>query len=164
MAKPFLLVATAVFFAAIPAYSPAVNPGAQDNAQPQATAPAMPPAQTVPAPAPMTYPKNPFKPTAESQAKAKTLYSIDCSMCHGDNGNGKTDLATSMDLTLLDWTDPKALSNRQDGELFNIIRNGKDKMPPETDGRASDELVWNLVVYVRGFSKGSASASAGASK
>ena len=59
-------------------------------------------------------------------------------MCHGDNGNGKTDLAASMELTLDDWTDPKTLANTQDWELFNVIRNGKGKMPPETDGRATD--------------------------
>ena len=49
---------------------------------------------------------------------------------------------------------PQALANKQDWELFNIIRDGKDKMPPETDGRATDTEVWNLVIYIRGFSKG----------
>ena len=97
--------------------------------------------------------KNPVKPTAESQAKAKGLYQIDCSMCHGDNGNGKSDLATSMSLTLDDWTAPQTLAGKQDGELFNIIRNGKDKMPPEAEGRATDTEVWNLIIYIRSFSK-----------
>jgi hypothetical protein len=75
-------------------------------------------------------------------------------MCHGDNGNGKTDLATSMQMTLDDWTNPATLGNKEDWALFNVIRAGKDKMPPETDGRASDTMVWNLVIYIRGFSKG----------
>jgi mono/diheme cytochrome c family protein len=142
------------------------------QAQPSAAAPSQAPAQGTPAPAmtpaqpitpaPATYPKNPVKPTAESQAKAKSLYQIDCAMCHGDNGNGKTDLATSMQLTLDDWTDSKPLAGHSDGELFLIIRNGKDKMPPEEAGRASDEAVWNLVFYIRGFSKSpGASASRG---
>jgi mono/diheme cytochrome c family protein len=72
-------------------------------------------------------------------------------LCHGDNGNGKTDLATSMELTLSDWTDPNTLANKQDWELFNIIRVGKGKMPPEDVGRASDTEVWNLVIYIRKF-------------
>jgi hypothetical protein len=38
--------------------------------------------------------------------------------------------------------------------LFNTIRNGKDKMPPEEVGRASDTDVWNLIIYIRGLSKG----------
>jgi mono/diheme cytochrome c family protein len=118
---------------------------------PQQTAPAPAPA---PALAPAAAVKNPVKPTAESQAKAKSLYQIDCAMCHGDNGNGKTDLATSMQMTLDDWTNPATLGNKEDWALFNVIRAGKDKMPPETDGRASDTMVWNLVIYIRGFSKG----------
>ena len=100
--------------------------------------------------------KNPVKPTTESQAKAKQLYAIDCAMCHGDNGNGKSDLATSMNLTLADFTDPKSLAGHMDGELFNVIRNGTadTKMPSEDKARASDTEVWNLVIYVRNFSKG----------
>jgi len=96
---------------------------------------------------------NPVKPTPESQAKAKGVYKVDCAVCHGDSGNGKTDLAQSMSLTLSDWTDPKSLANRQDGELFNVIRKGKDKMPPEESGRASDAEVWNLIIYIRSFAK-----------
>jgi mono/diheme cytochrome c family protein len=114
-----------------------------------APTPAAAPAQPTPTPV-----KNPVKPTAESQAKAKSLYQIDCALCHGDNGSGKTDLATSMDLTLSDWTDPKTLAGKEDWELFNIIRNGKGaNMPAEGEGRAKDDEVWNLVIYIRSFSK-----------
>ena len=97
--------------------------------------------------------QNPVKPTAASQAKAKNIYQIDCAVCHGDNGNGKTDLATSMNLTLTDWTDPKSLADKPDGDLFKVIREGKGQMPPEDTGRAKDEDVWNLVIYIRSFSK-----------
>jgi cytochrome c len=117
------------------------------------------PEQTV-TPAPAADVKNPVKPTPESQAKAKTRYRNDCAMCHGDNGNGKTDLATSMQLTLDDWTNPATLSNKEDWALFNVIRVGKDKMPPESAGRASDTEVWNLVIYIRSFSKGQSPAPA----
>lgn len=97
--------------------------------------------------------KNPVKPTTESQAKAKQLYSIDCSMCHNDNGNGKSDLAGSMGLNLPDLTDPKSLASKTDADLFALFRNGKDKMPGEDAGRAKDNDVWNLVIYVRNLSK-----------
>ncbi|MGO8934255.1 MAG: c-type cytochrome [Terracidiphilus sp.] len=117
-----------------------------------APAPALTPPETV-TPAPVAAVKNPVKPTAESQAKARNLYKMDCAMCHGDNGNGKTDIASSMELTIADWTDPKTLAGKDDGELFNIVRNGKDKMPPESSGRATDTEVWNLIIYIRTFSK-----------
>jgi mono/diheme cytochrome c family protein len=99
------------------------------------------------------------KVTADSQAKAKKVYAIDCALCHGATGDGKTDLAKDMQLTLTDWTDPKSLA-APDQELFNVIRNGKDKMPPEEKGRASDDEIWNLIVYIRSFSKGQPAAPA----
>ena len=113
----------------------------QDAAAGQATAPAA------------TTEKNPVKPTAESQAKAKKIYGYDCALCHGDNGNGKTDLAKDMQLTLTDWTDPKTLEGKSDGELFDIIKNGKGKMPAEDASRAKPDEIWNLVIYVRKLGK-----------
>jgi len=111
---------------------------------PQAAPPA--PAQNA---APPPTGKNPVKPTAESQARAKMLYVRDCALCHGDNGDGKN----TMDLTMQDWTNPGSLANKPDSDLFAIIRNGKDKMPPEEVGRASDTEVWNLIIYIRSLSK-----------
>ncbi|MGA3031653.1 MAG: cytochrome c [Terracidiphilus sp.] len=102
-------------------------------------------------PAPPVQAKNPVKPTAESQAKAKGLYQIDCALCHGDNGNGQTDLAKSMELTMEDWSNPSTLANKTDADLFAVIRNGKGKMPPEDAARAKDSDVWNLIIYIRKF-------------
>jgi hypothetical protein len=58
-----------------------------------------------------------------------------------------------MSLTLLDWSDPKSLADHQDQELFNIIRNGKGKMPAEEAGRAKDDEVWGMIQYIRGMAK-----------
>jgi mono/diheme cytochrome c family protein len=95
---------------------------------------------------------NPVTPTEESQAHAKMLYGIDCAMCHGANGNGKGDLVGDMHLSMNDLTDPATLKDMPDGQIFYIIRNGKGKMPAEGD-RAKDDVVWNLVIYVRAFAK-----------
>lgn len=105
------------------------------------------------APAQTAVSGNPVKPTAESQAQAKIVYKRDCALCHGDTGNGKSDLATSMSLTLDDWTDPKALADKPDSALFAIIRNGKNQMLAEDSGRADDTEVWNLIIYIRSLSK-----------
>src|SRR5580698_7672094 len=80
-----------------------------------------------------------------SQIATKKLYSRDCAMCHGDNGHGLTDV--------------KTLADKQDEELFTLIRNGKDKMPPEAEDRAKDDEIRNLIQYVRSFSKSETSAS-----
>ena len=95
---------------------------------------------------------NPVKPTAESLAKGKKMYGYDCAMCHGKDGDGKGDMASDYK-NVTDFTNPDALKNRTDGELFYITRNGKgNDMPPEGD-RAKNEDIWNMVNYVRSFKK-----------
>jgi len=129
--NPFLLLSAFILFAFTPAPMP--GPASQDAA-PAATAPAK-----------STH----VKVTTESQAKAKKLYAVDCAMCHGDNGNGQTDLAKDMGLKLSDWSDAKTLAGKTDEDLFAFIRKGKDKMPSEDASRAKDDEVWNLIVYIR---------------
>jgi len=152
MIKPFPLISTVVLSSAILFLAaPATGKGSLGPAQaPPAAAPAPPPAPAV---------NNPVKPTPESQSKAKKTYGYDCAMCHGANGDGKTDLAKDMQLPLNDWTNPKTLADRTDGELFQLIRSGKDKMPAEDASRAKDDDVWNLVTYVRNLAKKGAPAA-----
>jgi cytochrome c len=104
-------------------------------------------------PAPESGQTNPVKPTEKSQTRAKKMFEIDCAMCHGAIGDGKTDLAKGMGLTLGDWTNPNTMAGKQDRELFKVIRSGKSKMPPEDVARANDDEVWNLIHYIRGLSK-----------
>lgn len=102
--------------------------------------------------APATTKANPVKPTPESQAHAKKQYGYECEMCHGATGDGKTDLAKDMKLALTDLTDPKTLTGKTDGEIFDLIKNGKGQMTGEGN-RMKDEDAWNLVIYVRGMAK-----------
>jgi mono/diheme cytochrome c family protein len=97
--------------------------------------------------------KNPVKPIEKSLTRVKEIYGVDCAICHGETGDGKTDLAKDMGLTLGDWTDPKTLAGKPDQELFDAIRNGKGKMPPEAVGRAKDDEVRSLILYIRGLAK-----------
>ena len=147
MLKSFLLLSAAVLFV--------LSTPLSQGSKPQQPTPEAAPV-SAPASAPAANATNPVKPTPEAQAKAKNIYQIDCAMCHGDNGNGKTDLAKSMGANVPDFTDAKAMSGKFDGEMFNIIRNGKDKMPPEAAGRANDNMVWNMIIYIRNMSKGQA--------
>lgn len=134
MLKPLLYVSAAVLFAISTLSTP--DSISQDAA-----------------PAPAAGQKNPVKPTDKSQARAKEIYGADCALCHGDNGNGKTDVASGMGVSLKDWSDPKTLADRPDQDLFNVIRNGKGKMPAEEAGRAKDDEVWNLIIYIRNLYK-----------
>ena len=96
--------------------------------------------------------ENPVKSSGESLARGKRQYGFDCAMCHGKNGDGSGDVAADMKLKMHNQIDPATLSGRSDGELFYIIKNGKDQMPPEGN-RVKDETVWDMVNYVRTFSK-----------
>ena len=109
MLKPLLLISTLILLPAIAPGPAAAPPAGQDSAAP--------------------------RPPAAMLEKAKKTYGVDCAMCHGDNGNGKTDLAKDMALTLDDWTNPTVLAGKTDKQLFDNIRNGKDKMPAEDASR-----------------------------
>jgi mono/diheme cytochrome c family protein len=151
MLKLFFALPPLLFLALLPqnpAPSPAPAAPAAQAPSPDQTAPpaeAAPPAAAVPQ-------NNPVKPTPESQAHAKQTYSIDCAMCHGENGNGKGDLVGDMGLTLKDLRDPATLQSMSDGEIYTLIHDGKGKMPSEGD-RVKPGDVWNLVILVRSFAK-----------
>ena len=100
---------------------------------------------------------NPVKATPESLARARRWWGLDCAMCHGAAGDGKGETARDMKLTVVDFTDPATLKDRTDGELFYIIKNGHQDMPPEGP-RIKTEEGWDLVNYVRAFAKKKADA------
>ena len=96
--------------------------------------------------------KNPVKPTPENLASAKKFFGFDCAMCHGVSGDGKGDLAASMNLKMNDWHDSSVLAKISDGEIYDLILKGKGKMSGEGD-RISSEKAWELVNYVRTLAK-----------
>ena len=109
-----------------------------------------PPAAGAQAPADAASKVNPVHPTPASLARAKDIYTFDCALCHGADGSGKNDVT---DMKVKDYHDPAALKGLTDGEIFNVIDQGKGSMPPE-HGRAKPDEIWNLVIYLRSFSKG----------
>jgi mono/diheme cytochrome c family protein len=93
---------------------------------------------------------NPVKATPESLESGKKIYSYDCASCHGATGDGKT--AVANDLKLPDLTDPAALKDRTDGEIFYVLKNGRGQMPPEGD-RVKTNQLWDLVNYTRSLAR-----------
>ena len=134
MLKPLLLLSAVGLLALGAASNPAATPQAGN------------------APSPKT-PKAESKAANESLARAKKIYEVDCALCHNSNGNGKSDLAKDMQLTLSDFTDPKTLESKSDDQLFDLIRKGKDKMPGEEPARAKNDEVKAVIQYIRNMSK-----------
>jgi mono/diheme cytochrome c family protein len=94
---------------------------------------------------------NPVKPTPEGLAHAKKVYGYDCAICHGANGDGKGEIASSLKTPMLAFSDP-AVQAKSDGELFYIIQKGKGEMPYEGERGKPDDM-WNMVSYVRTLGK-----------
>lgn len=135
----------AILLATLGTYAAQQNP-------PQEKPKENPPAQEPAKPAQAEEKKNPVKPTPEGLAAAKKVFGYDCAMCHGEQGDGKGDLVSSMDLKMKDWRDPASLAGMSDSELFDIISKGKGKMIGEGD-RVPPEKIWGLVNYVRVLAK-----------
>jgi mono/diheme cytochrome c family protein len=158
MSKPFLIVSVLTFLG-VPALAqetpatPATPPAAS------AAAPAAAPSQST-IPAEYVSKVNPVKPTLESQARAKKIYGWDCAMCHGENGDGKGDVATEQKLSMRDYRDPASLKTLSDGEIFYIIQHGQGQAMPSEGDRAKPDEIWNLVIYLRRMAGPQATASA----
>jgi mono/diheme cytochrome c family protein len=95
---------------------------------------------------------NPVKPSPTSLASGKKKYSQDCAMCHGKEGAGDGDLAEDMHLKLVDLRDAAALKDLSDGDIYNIINNGKGKMMGE-EGRLKPDEIWDVINFVRSLTK-----------
>ena len=87
------------------------------------------------------------------QARSVEIYRRDCRVCHGENGDGKTDILRDRDLNMPDWTERSRLIGRPDQQLFNMIRFGRGQMPAESMGRADDVEVRGLIRYIRSMGK-----------
>ena len=140
MLKPFLILSSVLLTGAI----------ASSQQAEQAATPASPAAFNVPLEA--VNQVNPVKPNAESLARSKKIYGYECAMCHGDDGGGAGDLAKKMKAKMPDFRDPTALKAQTDGTLYYVINKGKGEMEGE-GARVKPDDTWNLVNYVRSFSK-----------
>jgi mono/diheme cytochrome c family protein len=139
MLKPFLIL-TALVLSGVSAQTPQEPPAASP-----APATSKIPLEAVNQP-------NPVKTSAESLGRAKKIYGYECSICHGDDGGGGGDLAKNMKAKMPDFRDPSTLKAQTDGELFYVIKNGKGEMEGEGQ-RVKPENTWDLVNYIRSFSK-----------
>ena len=146
--------APAVPTAAMPRSAQAAQQKTPEQKTPEAAASTEKPVDrsTLKIPAEDSKRLNAVKPDADSVAQGKHTFTSQCAMCHGAAGDGKGDLADDMKLKLLDYRDPEALKDYSDGDLFYILSKANEKMPGQGD-RMGDPQKWNLVNYIRSFSK-----------
>ena len=92
--------------------------------------------------------------TQQMMARGRERYNINCSPCHGAQGDGKG-ITTKFGMTVIaDLHDAQTrkVPQQSDGELFNTISNGKGQM----QGYAANITIadrWAIVAYVRALQR-----------
>ena len=89
---------------------------------------------------------NPIEVSPQSLQQGETLYRQNCTSCHGYSGFGDGPQAKGLRVPPANLH--HAARHYSDGELFYIIRKGRDPMPAWEDKLSQDEL-WNLINYLR---------------
>jgi mono/diheme cytochrome c family protein len=102
--------------------------------------------------------QNPVPPTDESITAGMTNYSSRCQNCHGAKGDGKGPGAGKLSIAPSDFTDTHEMAQITDGELFWKISHGRRPMPGFQD-KLTEQERWQLVDYIRTFSRRPASAA-----
>jgi mono/diheme cytochrome c family protein len=93
--------------------------------------------------------KNPFAPTPELLAEARSHFADHCATFHGNDGSGKTEIGQNLYPKPPDMR-RSGMQNLTDGEIYYIIHNGirLTGMPAWGDPGKDDDS-WKLVLFIR---------------
>ena len=141
-----------ILFALLMVGSLAGTAWAQEEKKPEEKAPSQPaaaaPAHAVTLTAEDVARKNPVRLTQRSVERGKKTFASQCSMCHGETGDGKGEMVADMKINPPDFTKPDTLKQRTDGEWFAIIGQGSESMQGQ-GSRMKDRQKWDLVNTLR---------------
>jgi putative copper export protein/mono/diheme cytochrome c family protein len=95
---------------------------------------------------------SPVPPTESSVAAGRLLYEANCKMCHGDNGGGDGELASTLPIPPPPYD--VHVPYHSDGVIFTWITEGlpldaAEKIMPAFSSDLTEEERWHLVNYLR---------------
>lgn len=105
---------------------------------------------------------NPIASTPATIAEGKTLFNINCTPCHGDNGKGDGTIVADGKFPPPPSYDSDRIKTTPDGKLFYSIRYGKNLMGAYGT-TLNPQQIWKVIHYIRTVSgpyKSAATASA----
>lgn len=91
--------------------------------------------------------KNPLEATPLAIAEARDHFADHCATCHGNRGDGKTQINAGLYPPAPDMREPQT-QELSDGELFYLIKNGV-RFTGMPGWGGSDEDNWKLVLFIR---------------
>ena len=116
------------------------------------------PRQTVTAPDEFLQLKNPLTATPQNVLAGQTLFQVDakpsaCRICHGISGDGLGIMFKRVQPKPRNFTCYQTMDDLPDGQLFWIIKNGSPGTAMPSFKYLKDDQVWQLILYLRSFSK-----------
>ncbi len=116
------------------------------------------PRKTLTAPDKFLKLKNPLEATPQNILAGKTLFQVDakpsaCRICHGISGDGLGILFHRVKPKPRNFTCVHTMDDLPDGQLFWIIKNGSPGTAMPSFSYLEDDQVWQLILYLRSFSK-----------
>ncbi len=117
------------------------------------------PRNTQKAPKDIYNKKNPLRNTQKNISAGQELFfqqrkELGCVRCHGVLGNGKGDMAAGLVPPPRNFSCAPMMNKISDGQLFWIIKNGSADTGMYVYNMLKDEDVWQLILFIRQFSKG----------
>jgi len=97
--------------------------------------------------------KNPAMADEASLAQGKAVYAKYCITCHAADGSGKTDMTEMLDVPPASFIEPTWKYGATDGEIFSVIKDGGQNGMQGFADKIPDARIWNVVNYLRTFSK-----------
>ena len=94
-------------------------------------------------------PDNPTPADEASLARGKELYTINCQMCHGLNGQGNGQIAPFLLRSKPANLRSEVVQSKSDGSIFLTISNGLEGSMPALNENLTVSERWDVVNYVR---------------
>ena len=90
---------------------------------------------------------------ASARADGSSVYSDNCTKCHGDDGKGQTKMGLKLEAR--DYTDAKVQASFTDDEAFKAVKEGmkKDDKTLMKPSELSDDDIKAAVTFLRTFKK-----------